>query len=173
MAYQIENGLFWMENLDTIVIPCMDEDYDGSLDFDRMLSPFVNQEFIGDFTLSATLTGRNVSLGDSFGIYAYKSEEEYAYVSLASTKNGRRIVSGGFDIFEMKNPEVEYCGKSIRLIMDKKDNKFSFSFVNENGENTEIGNIVLDDSIFMKVGFGIKSFSGSELIVSVTDIKID
>lgn len=173
MNYSLSNGLFYLESEHGVYIPCMNEESDGSLCFDNIVSPFLSKEIIGDFSIEAKIEPYNMSLGDEYGIYAYEEEEKYAYAKLVSGMNGNEIQSGGRDLFKVENPAVNIKSESTYLKVIKSGDVFSMLYSENGNEYIELGKMILDDSIFFNVGFKLSSFGGSQFYIKVSDIKVD
>lgn len=173
MNYILKDGLFLMESGEELIIPGMDEDYEDEINFDKRISPFAFQDVIGDFKIQAEIIPVNMSLGDEYGIYAFNEENKYVYIKMVSDIGGNLIKSGCVDVMEQENPDVYVLHESVYLEMSKNNDKFSMAYSTNGKDFVGLGKVVLNDNRFLKVGFGLTSFNGSQFYIRVKDIIID
>lgn len=173
MNYILKNGLFLMESGNELIIPCMDESYDDVINFDTKVSPLALDRFNGDFKICAEIIPVNMSLGDEYGIYAFNEAEKYVYIKMVSDIRGNLLKSGCVDSMEQENPDVNVSKESIHLEMKKCGDKFNLAYSTDGKEFTNLGNVILDNTLFSNVGFGLTSFQGSQFYIRVKNIIID
>lgn len=59
------------------------------------------------------------------------------------------------------------------LEMSKKDDIFSMAYSTNGKDYVDLGKVILNDTLFLNVGFGLTSFNGSQFYIRVKDISID
>lgn len=169
---ELENGLFFMENDDAYIIPGMNENTEGVVDFDEVLSPYLRKRMLGDYEVIAKFTPVNMSLEDSYGIYIY-SNEDYVYVSLQETLDGCVIKSGAVDFMETENPAVNVSDDSVYLKIKKDGDKYEEFYSMDGVEYISCGKNIMESELETRAGYQVKTFQGSELYVKVADITIE
>ena len=170
--FKLDNGLFFMENGDVYGIPGMNENTNGVIDFEEILSPYLEKKMLGDYEVIAKFTPVNMSLEDSYGIYIY-SNEDYVYVSLQETLDGCVIKSGTVDFMETENPAVNVSGDSVYLKIKKDGNKYEEFYSMDGVEYISCGKNILESELETRAGYQVRTFQGSELYVKVADITIE
>lgn len=170
--FKLENGLFFVEENGAYVIPAMNENSNGEINFEEILSPYLRKRMIGDYEIVAKFTPVHMSLEDAYGIYIY-SKENYVYVNLHETLDGSVIKSGAVDFMETENPVINVNCNSVYLKI-KKDGDVYEEFYSVDGvKYISCGKNIMTSDIETKVGYKVRTFQGSQLYVKITDIKID
>lgn len=170
--FKLDNGLFFMENGDAYGIPGMNENTNGVINFEEILSPYLGKRMLGDYEVAAKFTPVNMSLEDSYGIYIY-SNDDYVYVSLQETPDGCVIKSGAVDFMETENPTVNVSGESVYLKIKKDGDKYEEFYSMDGIEYISCGKNILESDLETTAGYQVRTFQGSELYVKVTNTTIE
>lgn len=170
--FKLEKGLFFMEENGAYTIPVMNEETNGELNFNEIVSPYLRKRMIGDYEIVAKFTPVNMSLEDSYGICIY-SNENYVYVSLHETVDGCVVKSGAADFIETENPIVNVSSDSIYLKIKKDGDKYEEFYSLDGKEYISCGKNILESDLETTAGYQLKTFQGSQFYVKVTDTKIE
>lgn len=173
MAYTLENGLFFLVDDKGVVVPAMNDKTDNSIDFDTNVSPFLSKELSGDFEIYAEFCPFNMSLSDSYGIYAYTDDDRFCYIKMHSDLQGNSINSGCVDIMDFENPSILSVDENVYLKITRKGNHFNLSYSNDGENYISHGKCVLESDSPVRVGFQLSSFQGSAFYIRVRNITIN
>lgn len=179
MGYTLDNGLFFMVEDNGIVLPAINDEIGRQIDFDTSVSPFLYNKQNGDFEICAKFSPVNMSLSDSYGIYAYIENEEnspgkkadnYCYIALTAGMQGSCVKSGGHDLMDFENPDTLTEGEDVYLKMNRNGDCFEVSYSNDGTDFVTHGKYNLQGGDTVKAGFRLSSFQGSEFHIKVSDI---
>ena len=169
---KIEKGLFFVEENGNYVIPAMNENTNGDISFEELISPYLQKEMIGDYEIVARFEPVNMSLGDSYGIYIY-SGENHVYLSFNETAYGRKIKTGVVDFMEAEYPSVKVDCDTLYLKIAKSDDIYETLYSPDGIEFVSCGKISMESDIVTRAGFKVDSFQGSKFYVKLSDIKVE
>lgn len=166
MSYKLHNGLFFIEHNNTFFIPAMDEEHDGTLNFDKTVFPFLYKQMTGDFELCTNFIPTNMSLGDSYGLKAMVDNNLYTYITLLYSNEGLKIKSGICDVFRLEDSDKLVNCENVTLKIVKSNNIietfYSLDGINfvSCGKNTMV-------CAEMSIGYTVSSFNGSDFFIKV------
>lgn len=168
MSYKIKNGVLFLENGDTLVIPAMNDVTGENIILDEKVSPFVYENIDGDFEISAKFIPEHMSFTDFFGIYVVNGDC-CGYVTMEAKSGRNCIKSGMVDVIEMENPKVIVDGAEIYLKIIKRENHYTTFFSKDGKQYIPCGEftLILND---IEAGFLVSSFQGSKFQVEVQNI---
>ena len=170
--FKLENGILFVEDGKEYVMTAINENYDGTLNFEENVCPYLRKEMIGDYEIQAKFTPMHMSLNDLYGIYSYNGDN-YVYIALSTGGEGNMIQSGSCDFMVTENPMKNVDSDSVYLKLKKDGNIYETFYSIDGYKFISCGKNLLDGDITSRVGFKISTFQGSEFYVKISEVRID